>query len=241
MTNGGKPVALWAVPRSISTAFERVFVERGDFKVFHEPFSASYYYSLERRSDRYADEEPKEEYAYAEVLARLLAPEQKPVFLKDMAYHATGLMGRDFAARFTNTFLIRDPKSVLASLYEFWPDFTFEEAGYEQLHRLFRYAIEEGQRAVVVDASDLSGNPEGTVSAYCEALGIPFMPESLSWEPRKVPEWQMWGEWHEEAEKSMGIKKQQLKSEARIPEGLEEVYARCLPYYEALHAERLRV
>jgi hypothetical protein len=240
-TASPRPIALWAVPRSISTAFERVFVERGDFKVFHEPFSASYYYSVERRSDRYADEEPKEEYAYAEVLARLLAPDQKPVFLKDMAYHATGLMGRDFAARFTNTFLIRDPKSVLASLYEFWPDFTFEEAGYEQLHRLFRYATEEGQRAVVVDASDLSEDPEGTVSAYCEALGIPFMPESLSWEPRKVPEWQMWGEWHEEAEKSMGIKKQQLKSEARIPEGLEEAYARCLPYYEALHAERLRV
>jgi hypothetical protein len=38
-----KPVALWAVPRSISTAFERVFVERDDFEVLHEPFSASYY------------------------------------------------------------------------------------------------------------------------------------------------------------------------------------------------------
>lgn len=36
-----KPVALWAVPRSVSTALERVFVERGDPKVFHEPFSAS--------------------------------------------------------------------------------------------------------------------------------------------------------------------------------------------------------
>ena len=33
-----KPVALWAVPRSISTAFERVFVERDDFEVLHEPF-----------------------------------------------------------------------------------------------------------------------------------------------------------------------------------------------------------
>ena len=39
-----KPVALWAVPRSISTAFERVFVERDDFEVLHEPFSAAYYY-----------------------------------------------------------------------------------------------------------------------------------------------------------------------------------------------------
>ena len=58
MTNS-RPVALWAVPRSISTAFERVFVERGDFEVFHEPFSA-YYYSTERQSDRFAHQESKE-------------------------------------------------------------------------------------------------------------------------------------------------------------------------------------
>ena len=56
-----KPIALWAVPRSISTAFERVFVERDDFEIFHEPFSASYYYSEERLSDRYSDVEPKAE------------------------------------------------------------------------------------------------------------------------------------------------------------------------------------
>lgn len=37
-----KPIALWAVPRSISTAFERVFVERDDFEVLHEPFGDSY-------------------------------------------------------------------------------------------------------------------------------------------------------------------------------------------------------
>ncbi|MBA2443396.1 MAG: sulfotransferase family protein, partial [Rubrobacter sp.] len=53
-----KPVALWCVPRSISTAFERVFVERDDFEVLHEPFSASYYYSEDRLSERYADKAP---------------------------------------------------------------------------------------------------------------------------------------------------------------------------------------
>jgi hypothetical protein len=58
--NGDKPVALWAVPRSISTAFERVFVERDDFEVLHEPFSDAYYYGPDRLSDRFADAEPKE-------------------------------------------------------------------------------------------------------------------------------------------------------------------------------------
>src|SRR5215207_11477502 len=86
VTNG-KPVALWAVPRSVSTALERVFVERGDFKVFHEPFSASYYYSPERRSDRFVGMEAKKEYGHQRILERMLAHEEKPVYFKDMAYH----------------------------------------------------------------------------------------------------------------------------------------------------------
>ena len=239
MTNP-RPVALWAVPRSVSTAFERIFVERGDFKVFHEPFSASYYYSPERRSDRYADEEPKEEYDYAKVLAQILAPSEKPVFIKDMACHVAGFMSPEFVAKFRNTFIIREPRYVLASLHKMWPDFTFEEAGYEELHRLFRYALEEGQEPVVVDASDFSENPEGIVAAYCEKLGIPFMPEALSWEPREVPEWKMWDSWHEEAQKSKGISKIPRK-EVTLSDELEEVYRRCLPYYEALQERRLRV
>ena len=75
-----KPVALWAVPRSISTAFERVFVERDDFEVLHEPFSASYYYSEDRLSDRYSDVEPSAEHNYERVLERILEPRGRRVF-----------------------------------------------------------------------------------------------------------------------------------------------------------------
>src|SRR5919199_2245265 len=158
-----KPVALWAVPRSISTAFERVFVERGDFKVFHEPFSASYYYSTERRSYRFAHQEPKEEYDPENVLARILEPREKPVFFKDMAYHVAGFMTREFVSRFANTFIIRDPVPVIASLYRFWSDFTLEETGYEQQHRLFSLAVKNGEDPAVVDAADLTADPEGTI------------------------------------------------------------------------------
>jgi hypothetical protein len=87
-----KPIALWAVPRSLSTAFERIFVERDDFEVFHEPFGDSYYYSEERLSDRYSDVEPKAEYNYENVLAKILEPREKRVFVKDMAYHAKPLL-----------------------------------------------------------------------------------------------------------------------------------------------------
>ncbi len=238
MTNH-KPIALWSAPRSISTAFERIFVERGDFEVFHEPFSFSYYHSTERRSDRYTDEEPKKGCEYGQVLGEILHPGEKPVFFKDMAYYVSHIMSPEFVTKFRNTFIIREPRYVLASLYKKWPDFTFEEAGYEDLHRLFEYSLEVGQEPVVVDAQDLSEDPEGVVAAYCKKLGVPYEPEALSWEPREVPEWSAWEGWHDAAERSTGIRKISRK-DVTLPDELTEVYARCLPYYEALHAERLR-
>jgi hypothetical protein len=234
-----KPVALWAVPRSVSTAIERVFVERGDFKVFHEPFSVSYYYSPERRSDRFAATEAKEEYGYAEILALMLGVEDKPVYFKDMAYHVAGIMSGEFVLRFTNTFIIRDPAPVIASLGRFWPDFTPEETGYEQQHRLFELALENGEEPAVVDAADLTADPEGTIRVYCEKLGVPFMPESLSWEPGDVPGWEMWTEWHEEAQESTCIKSQPLEDDTEVPAGPEGFYDRCLSFYEELHEKRL--
>jgi Sulfotransferase domain len=203
-----KPVALWAVPRSISTALERVFVERGDFKVFHEPFSVSYYYSPDRRSDRFAETEAKQEYGYAEILALMLSVEDRAVYFKDMAYHIAGIMSREFVSRFTNTFIIRDPAPVISSLSRFWPDFTPEEIGYEQQHRLFGLAVENAEEPAVVDAADLIRDPEGTIKAYCEKIGVPFVAEALSWQPGPVPDWEMWTEWHEEAQESTGIKSQ---------------------------------
>ena len=234
-----KPIALWATPRSISTAFERIFVERDDFKVFHEPFAASYYFSGERRSDRYTDVKPKDEHRSDSVLARILETNEKPVFFKDMAYHTVGFMDQDFVANFRNTFLIREPKQVLSSFYKMWPDFTFEEAGYEHLHQLYEEAEDNGQKPVVLDAADLASNTENTVAAYCESLEVPFKPEALSWKPREVPEWKTWDEWHTDAQDSTGIEELPNK-EVDLPEGLQETYERCLPYYEELHELRLR-
>jgi hypothetical protein len=234
-----KPIALWAVPRSISTAFERVFVERDDFEIFHEPFSASYYYSEERLSDRYSDVEPKPEYNYQNVLANILESREKRVFVKDMAYHAKGLIGPEFVSRFANTFIIRDPKYVISSLYRMWPDFTFEETGFEQLYRLFRYATEANPEEVaVIDAMTFSENPVGIVAAYCEHLNIPFRPGSLLWEPADVQEWERWHRWHDKAQQSTGIERAERK-DPTLPEELQEAYDRCLPYYYQLAAKAI--
>jgi Sulfotransferase domain len=234
-----KPIALWAVPRSLSTAFERVFVERDDLEVFHEPFSASYYYSEDRLSERYSDVEPQAEHNYERVLARILEPREKRVFVKDMAYHARGLIGSKFASHFANTFIIRDPKYVISSLYKMWPDFTLEETGYEQIYNLFRYATEVNREDVtVVDAMSFSENPTHVLAAYCEHLRIPFRTDSLSWQSREVRRWESWEGWHTDAQQSTGIKRAERRDPA-LSGRLQEAYEYCLPYYYTLAAHAI--
>jgi hypothetical protein len=233
-----KPIALWAVPRSLSTAFERVFVERDDLEVLHEPFSASYYYSEDRLSDRYSDVEPKAEHNYERVLADILKRRRKRLFLKDMAYQTKGVMGPEFISNFVNTFIVRDPKYVLSSLYEMWPDFTLEETGYEELYWAFRYATEAGEDPVVVDAMTFSENPAGILSAYCERVALPFRADALSWEPGEVEEWKDWEEWHEAAQQSTRIERAERRDPV-LPEELQDAYEHCLPYYYTLAAHTI--
>jgi hypothetical protein len=233
-----KPIALWAVPRSLSTVFERSFVERDDLEVLHEPFSASYYYGEDRLSDRYSDVEPEAEYNYDRVVADVLRPRQKRVFLKDMAYHAKAVMGPEFISSFVNTFILRDPKYVLSSLHKMWPDFTLEETGYEELYWAFRYATEAGEDPVVVDAMTFSEDPVGILSAYCERIGLPFRSEALSWEPGEVEEWKSWEGWHEAAQQSTGIERAERR-DPTLPKELEEAYEHCLPYYYTLAAHTI--
>src|SRR4051794_36970936 len=237
MTNG-KPVALWAVPRSISTAFERVFVERDDFEVLHEPFSASYYYGGGRVRGGLSGAEPKAEYSYERMAEDVFRPREERVFLKDMAYHAKELLSPEFASRFVNTFIVRDPKYVLMSLYKMWPDFTLEETGYEDLYKMFKYATDAGEDVAVVDAMTFSENPAGVLAAYCEHLEVPFTAGSLTWESRDVKRWESWEGWHEDAEESTGIEPAGRR-DPELPEELEEAYEYCLPYYYELAAHAI--
>lgn len=232
------PVVLWAVPRSRSTAFERTFVERDDFEVVHEPFSATYYHSPERRNDRFLDGAPDPDACAERVLAEVLRPRDRRVFVKDMAYHVAGFMDAAFVGRFTNTFLIRDPRSSLASLHARHPAFTFEEAGFEQLARLHDHATRDGTYAPVIDAADLVRDPEGIMRAYCAAVDIPFVADALTWRPRNVPEFSTWDLWHDQAQHSHGIG-DVARTRPDLPSHLEQMYRRCLPYYGRLRAARL--
>jgi hypothetical protein len=233
-------VALWAVPRAASTAFERMVIERGDHAVFDEPFSEHYYFGPRKVSSRFAEVRPDAD--SAAILARVEeAARRDPVFVKDMAYHVADVASPDFAGRFTSTFLIRDPARSLPSLARMWPDFTDEEAGFEALTALVAHAEAAGQDPVVVDSDDLCRDPASVVAAWCERVGISFDPAALSWESGMQPEWRLWSDWYGATSRSTGFRPPPggppPPTEGRVAAAVE----RCRPVYEALRARRLRV
>lgn len=246
------PLALWTCPRSVSTAFEVMMMERGDLQVLHEPYGPCYYMSSDRSSDRKADEPDQPENTYAAVTARLLAAAaQGPLFFKDMPYYATPILDAAWAGLFRNTFLIRDPARLLPSLYKAWPDFTLEETGYQALFRLAK--LEEartGRMPVIVDAGDLLADPVATVKAYCKAVDLPFMPEALTWEAKERPALNWWegGSWHGAVSKSVGFTVDSAaqgplpeSAVADAPAAVRDAYAVCAPLYLDLYEARLDV
>jgi hypothetical protein len=127
-------IFLWSVPRSVSTSFERMMSERGDHAVLDEPFSRHYYFGPDRRSARFSERMDR---CSAEAMRDLIerAARDRPLFVKDMAYQATGMLEPRRLARFHNCFLIRNPAATLRSLARHWPDSTDEETGWAALRR----------------------------------------------------------------------------------------------------------
>ena len=245
-----KILALWSTFRATSTAFECMMRERGDFVVFHEPFGLSFYNSEERRNtNRYPDAEIKAENNYEATRQRLLdIAKKQQVFIKDMPCYISHLIQPGFVAEFENTFLVRDPAKMLLSLHYRWPDFTLEETGYEPLYRYFMMAQKiSGKTPILIDADDLLNDPDSTVKAYCNAVGIPFIPEALSWEPKSRPEINHWqsGVWHSSLNTSNGLRDRKHKEinygTVEDNDRLKQAYEYCLPYYQKLYEHRLRI
>jgi len=232
-------LVLWAAPRTGSTAFERMMIERGDHVVFDEPFSRHYYFGPEKRSTRFEDMLPDSR--PDEIRAALeAAAAEAPVFVKDMAYHVDGIASPDLLSRFVNAFLIRDPAHALPSLAAHWPDFTDEESGYAALARLVAMTDALGQESPIIDSDDLCRDPSGTVRAYCARVGIPFRPDSLQWEPGMRPEWELWPDWYRAAAASTGFHPPSADPPPALTDPhLARAHERCAPIYEELRARRL--
>tara|TARA_R110002003_G_scaffold130_15_gene12266 strand:- start:14754 stop:15506 length:753 start_codon:yes stop_codon:yes gene_type:complete len=161
----------------------------------------------------------------------------------------------DLLATYHFTFLIRHPKYSIPSYYRCtippldamtgFYNFRPDEAGYEELRRLFDYLRAEGQigpkfankaapesngtngtssgvEICVVDADDLLDNPSGMIEAFCKSTGIEWEPEMLVWdteEDQKIAKeaFEKWKGFHEDALDSTELRARTHVSWPNVP------------------------
>jgi hypothetical protein len=216
-----------------------MMAERNDRVVVHEPFSQVVDFGEVKVGAQVAHTEH-------DVLAALRAMSaETPVFFKDTTdFHYPALLAdQDFLTTATHTFIIRHPAGAIASHHALNPDLGRDEIGFARLYEIFAAVRSAtGTTPVVIDSDDLLDRPVDTVRAYCSAVGIPFVPEALSWQPGMRSEWQATGRWHESTSRTAGFTRGSDRGSEVVDANpvLRSYLDHHLPYYELLRAAALR-
>ncbi|MEM7432127.1 MAG: sulfotransferase family protein [Pseudomonadota bacterium] len=244
-----KIVAVWAVPRSTSTAFEWMMRQRGDLDCLHEPFGEAWYQGETPLWFRF---QPGDKTTPGLTLESVWEDLQRratsqPVFIKDFPHYIAHLWNPEFLSQFTHAFLIRDPAKTITSMYDKWPDFHDGEVGFPEQRALFDllWAL-HGEPPPVIDSDDLLEKPAEMVAAFCDAVDIPFIPDALEWQPGGDPSAHSWwdgGSFHKNLANSTGLKPQQRRYVEldKLPERVKRVHRRMRLHYDRMYAHRIRV
>jgi hypothetical protein len=232
-------LAMWSAPRSRSTAFERMVMERGDFTVLHEPFShVADFGSADVGNTTVRSER--------ELIAALSALPGRAFFKDTTDFHYPQLLAdQGFLRRAVHTFIIREPGEAIASHVALNPAVTRDEIGFSRLYEIYEaVASATGTEPVVIDSDDLLDRPAATVAAYCARVGIPFIPDALRWNKGVPPQWRRTERWHQGASNSNGLQRRPGPGNDRDvvqDPVLGDFYRYHLPYYAKLWERRLRI
>lgn len=239
VSHSHQPLILWAVPRSVSTAFEKTFSQRSDFEVVHEPFTDCYYFGQDRRSSRYGDQADRSGYTTSAAYEAVLKPAAKRIFVKELCFQAEPYLDQAFMERVTSTFILRSPDTVFRSLAPLKPDFSEDEFGYTALERVWKRATSVcASPPVVIEGDRFRNSPRETLKAYCQLVGVPFSEQMLYWEDGAIRRWESHeresqAKWHGTLESSHGIlPARQVPHAAAVPASLRSAFRTAERVYE---------
>jgi hypothetical protein len=183
----------------------------------------------------------------------------------------------DLLATYHFTFLIRHPKYSIPSYYRCtippldkmtgFYNFRPDEAGYDELRRLFDYLRNEGQigpkfagkteangetngtngnshgvEICVIDADDLLDNPSAMVEAFCKTTGLEYDPGMLYWDTEEdqaaaKEAFEKWRGFHEDAIDSTNLR---ARTHKKAPKSDEQHFAEWTEKYGEEGAKVIR-
>ena len=254
-----KRVILWTAPRCISTAFERCMINLKKSKVLHEPFTQAFYYGPERQHNRFSNQPADPQKTY-DATCKLLQKEydgKELVFSKDMSYYIDNkfkmFLGEGFK-NFKHSFLIRDPRKAIVSLYKAstspsltgWSYFDSTEAGFVQMYEFYKFVRQHLDPCpVVVDADDLLDDPEGMMRSYCEYVGIDYQEGMTKWDAGPAEAGWVDSGWHGSLLRSSGLTRNRKqpktdeKPQTMMPNEVLAAVEEAIPCYNAMHSTRI--
>jgi len=236
-------IAMWSGPRTLSTALMRSFENRPDAVVVDEPLYG--YYLADTgiahpgRDEILASMPTTWPEVVQELTSGPLPPGKTVYYQKHMTHHLLPGVDRGRLAGLRHAFLIRDPRRLLASYAKVREAPTMADLGLERQVEIYRRF-----GGPVIDAADLAATPSESLEALCAALAIPFDPAMLTWPAGPRPSDGIWAKhWYARVWASTGFTppKQPARATepAALPAHLEDLAARCQPFYDELAAYRL--
>ena len=231
-------IAMWSGPRNISTAMMRSFGARADCAVSDEPFYGAFLKDSGEPHPLAAETIASMDCEWHSVLAAMNGdpPGGAPLwYQKHMPHHMIGPVSIADMPHHRHAFLIRAPERVVAS-YAAKNELRAPDAlGYARMRRYFEHEADRlGHAPPVVDSDAVLADPAGVLAKLCVALGIPWDPAMLAWEPGPHPEDGVWGaHWYDKVNASTGFG----AAPGPLPILLGEaarVAAACRDDYEAL-------
>ena len=249
-------IFLWCHPRSLSSVFERSIRELKGVKVFYEAHMANGAFYREQIPEA----QQGNDITFESVDEKLLQPypEYDAVFIRDHAYFIKGRYKKYISGEFSSfkhTFLIRDPRKSFPSFirackeagYPVFPN----EYGVQALYDMYK-TVKEGidPNPVIVDADDLLNNPKEIMRSYCNATGLVYTDDMLTWTPGIVEDWKKTNPYHMAFHKaamfSSGFTKPTDSTSPpmnidELPTDVKEILQDAMTCYQEMYSARIKV
>jgi hypothetical protein len=233
---------MWSGPRTVSTALMRAWENRPDTVVTDEPLYAFYLTATgldhPGRDEVIASQPQDWQVVLRELTSGPLPPGVTIYYQKHMTHHLLPAVDRSSLAGLRHAFLIRDPRSLLASYARVRSAPTLADLGLRQQAEIF-----EEFGGPVLEAADLLAAPEPALRALCAALGVPFSAAMLSWPPGPRASDGVWAPyWYDNVRRSTGfVPVTGPVTPPDLDPALEPLLEECMPYYEKLRKNVLNV
>ena len=238
-------IAMWSGPRNLSTAMMRSFGSRADTFVSDEPFYGAYLKET-------GDPQPMAGQVIASMECDWLGvahamtgpcPTGAPFwYQKHMAHHMVGPISYEDLSGLRHAFLIRDPERVIASYAAKRVAVRPEHLGVARQFEFFeREADRLGHAPPVIDSADILRDPAAMLERLCEALGIPWDPAMLRWQPGIRETDGIWARhWYDAVAASTSFGPPDTDA-IEIDDEARSVADQCRPFYERLADHRIRL